>query len=516
MARTSLIFLALAWLSQLAIAGGYTSRGPFDPVVIFTNIENDSDTGTVPDLPNLTFQRTTTTGNPFRLRLASEGGHWVLDASLSEGFNCVIKGQGLDRGTFATILRSGTTAPFTSGTNMVISSVRQSFHTDVSNDGRVGLTYRTAGTTQNPGYASAAVYDSGTFTEVYNSNMGFPGFPSLSVYRLTDFNFVESDSSFALGFVPVTPNTSSTHARLLQIGGHTIAAGPGATNGFVPELAQATAPTPLPGEDPQFLISCGNLRVSDNGVNSAYGAGLPGTTTVGSQIGVLVFNGAIVLRAGATVPGIPPQFPVSGLGNIEVSDAGYIYRFSDTSGKMNVSTEDGIVARSGNPIGLRYPGVLWTNGINGVAINNFGEYAISSGDAITGGHGLLVSHASTNRIELNRNDYIDVDDDGYLNDQDYRAGQIASDSLSIDSNLNATYVVHLMSGTSNNYVGYALVKQKLQLPGDVDRSTEVDAADIDLVIANFGGDDQNFDVDGSGEVDAADIDIVIANFGRSN
>ncbi len=58
--------------------------------------------------------------------------------------------------------------------------------------------------------------------------------------------------------------------------------------------------------------------------------------------------------------------------------------------------------------------------------------------------------------------------------------------------------------------------------GDVDGSGEVDAADIDQVIADFGNTwpggagSQNSDVDNSGEVDAADIDIVIANFGGTD
>ncbi len=55
--------------------------------------------------------------------------------------------------------------------------------------------------------------------------------------------------------------------------------------------------------------------------------------------------------------------------------------------------------------------------------------------------------------------------------------------------------------------------------GDVDNSGEVDAADIDDVIAAFGQTPGSFleaDVDGSGEVDAADIDIVIANFGATD
>ncbi len=52
--------------------------------------------------------------------------------------------------------------------------------------------------------------------------------------------------------------------------------------------------------------------------------------------------------------------------------------------------------------------------------------------------------------------------------------------------------------------------------GDADASGEVDAADIDLIIADFGGSGAMTDVDGSGEVDAADIDIVIANFGSAD
>lgn len=49
--------------------------------------------------------------------------------------------------------------------------------------------------------------------------------------------------------------------------------------------------------------------------------------------------------------------------------------------------------------------------------------------------------------------------------------------------------------------------------GDCDGSGEVDAADIDVVIAQFGSMGGTGDVDLSGEVDAADIDICIANFG---
>ncbi len=70
-------------------------------------------------------------------------------------------------------------------------------------------------------------------------------------------------------------------------------------------------------------------------------------------------------------------------------------------------------------------------------------------------------------------------------------------------------VINVNLTGSNQVVGSVTMQN-----GDVDNSGEVDAADIDEVIADFGDTTNNpSDVDVSGEVDAADIDIVIANFG---
>ena len=66
----------------------------------------------------------------------------------------------------------------------------------------------------------------------------------------------------------------------------------------------------------------------------------------------------------------------------------------------------------------------------------------------------------------------------------------------------------VLAGTGATGINFALPN------GDVDDSTEVDAADIDAVIAAFGNTGNVLgDVDGTLEVDAADIDVVIANFG---
>lgn len=71
--------------------------------------------------------------------------------------------------------------------------------------------------------------------------------------------------------------------------------------------------------------------------------------------------------------------------------------------------------------------------------------------------------------------------------------------------------------TTVNLTGSDVIKDLTLRNGDVDNTGEVDAADIDAVIAAFGSAGQPVtDVDMSGEVDAADIDIVISNFGETD
>jgi len=77
---------------------------------------------------------------------------------------------------------------------------------------------------------------------------------------------------------------------------------------------------------------------------------------------------------------------------------------------------------------------------------------------------------------------------------------------------------YLRKKVGANLIGLNLNVGPVRLTnGDVDNSGEVDAADIDAVIAAFGSTDLgNADVDNSGEVDAADIDTVIENFGATD
>ena len=83
-------------------------------------------------------------------------------------------------------------------------------------------------------------------------------------------------------------------------------------------------------------------------------------------------------------------------------------------------------------------------------------------------------------------------------------------TLVLDGSSFLKRVVPITLTGSNQVIGtVALVN------GDVDGTGEVDAADLDQVIAAFGNMGDNVeDVDVNDEVDAADIDIVIGNFGN--
>ena len=92
---------------------------------------------------------------------------------------------------------------------------------------------------------------------------------------------------------------------------------------------------------------------------------------------------------------------------------------------------------------------------------------------------------------------------------DVPASATGAAELVLDGSSFLKRVVSINLTGSNQAIGNATMQN-----GDVDGTGEVDAADIDQVIAAFGNMGDNVeDVDVSDEVDAADIDIVIANFG---
>ena len=129
-------------------------------------------------------------------------------------------------------------------------------------------------------------------------------------------------------------------------------------------------------------------------------------------------------------------------------------------------------------------------------VNRTVNWAIKQG-TVTAASGSMVTNTATVNFSVNLPDSIQ----GY-SIWEWDAGSSLKEKLII-----------IMPGTS---FGFGTVNL---LNGDADHSGEVDAIDIDDVIANFGNTypgpgNVDADVDGTGEVDATDIDIVIACFGN--
>ncbi|MFG0292831.1 MAG: PQQ-dependent sugar dehydrogenase [Phycisphaerales bacterium JB050] len=74
----------------------------------------------------------------------------------------------------------------------------------------------------------------------------------------------------------------------------------------------------------------------------------------------------------------------------------------------------------------------------------------------------------------------------------------------------------ILDGSESDTDGNGIIDScETSCEGDVTGDNNVDLADLNLVLANFGSSTSEGDVDGNGEVDLADLNLVLANFGSS-
>jgi hypothetical protein len=70
-------------------------------------------------------------------------------------------------------------------------------------------------------------------------------------------------------------------------------------------------------------------------------------------------------------------------------------------------------------------------------------------------------------------------------------------------------------GTTLNFTDLTIVIEGGSCPGDTDGDGEVNLADLNLVLANFGQNSSDGDTNGDGVVDLSDLNVVLAAFGTS-
>lgn len=270
--------------------------------------------------------------------------------------------------------------------------------------------------------------------------------------------------------------------------------------------------------------------------NSFIYQGLVGTgTTTANGVAVVVVDNQVVAQAGFALPGSINVTPVAtssaftagvATGGSCISSRNRYYAFS---GALSGGTDFAAFGQVGGAKRFIFEGEpvatgsseIWsatTNVFSGTAINSYGEYVVcglTNNPDSTLNYVVVLNNGYCSKVVYRRSDAIDLDGNG-LADDNLAFQAIASDNLMFCDNNRLFLGCTLRTNTATT-TGLSQIVIDLPITGDVDGSGEVDAVDIDVVIAAFGSTTSGIaeDIDCSGEVDAVDIDITIANFGRT-
>ena len=269
--------------------------------------------------------------------------------------------------------------------------------------------------------------------------------------------------------------------------------------------------------------------MSGNGLNTIYQGLLQNVGTETATSPAILVNNAVVVRQLGPVNGVSALAQtINSAGVAQVSNAGWVTRFSLNDGANDQTRTDvvyrnsAILAKTGDAVATgsseNWNGTFAASPQNqtfsNVALNNFGETLIAGWTNAQSNNEVLVLNDRYKQIVVARfGDPIDLDGNGQFDD-DATIAAFLTDRAVLADNLAAYYVVRVATG-AGVVRGQAFIRQLLPIPGDVDGSGEVDLTDIDLVIANYLTSNAQFDIDLSGEVDLTDVDIAIANYLRA-
>ncbi len=473
------------------------------PKVLFSTLAT-SPTSDLPGYPGVKFVTTLS-----RIYASPNGRFFSMTGiQPSSGRSLTIGEIGVP-GTYTTIAKTG--EPWFFGSGLTISDIRSI--SGINDNGNVGFNANSTEATSGNEYMLKRV--GGVITVVAKEGDTAPqnGLPFVSGFASTQI-LADNTAIWCTGI-----NSTSlagcifNETAVLAARGITVPTGQGGT------------PAPI------MRFDTDKLRVGQVDNSFIYQAVVGEGSVTANGSSVVAVDNQVVAQTGFSIAGSPVTTLVGSFGAVanggaSISASNRHFAFS---GRFNDGQDFAYIGRVGGSPRFVFEGEPVASGstetwsatgtvFSGTAINSYGEYVIcglTSNPDTTKNFVVVFNNGFFSQVIFRRDDAIDLDGNG-VGDDNLQFQAIASDNLMFCDNNRLFLGATLRSGGGTT-AGLAQIWMDLPITGDVDGSQEVDAADIDNVIAQFGSTTPGIpeDVDGSGEVDAADIDIVIANFGRT-
>jgi hypothetical protein len=489
-----------------AVAGAATAQ--ITP--IFTNITG-APGNVVPGLsngwkPGLTSQFD-------RAYVSPDGQRWVLKGQANEitaNDTIVVVGSGPSR-TGAQLIMQEQVTPI----DGVLFPESLDQQMGINNAGQVALAINTLGGTTID--ETIVRYSSGTgLTLVAQEGTNYASlFPGNNLGITLDSPSITSDGTVAFRGVYATGASqpdfpAAGQANFLFLG-----------DGFI---AREGVTIPTGADFPWDNFTSGAYFVNSDGTK--YLAAGDDESTPLTQDGILVHNGAVVIREGTPIlDGVFPstialEYAMSGNGDHWIirgsaSGTGVVGDYAIVNGTLVASTDQPVTPGSFE----FFDDAPFANCFFSIAINNNGDYVIGGTTTALDPTANAILVLNGQQIVVREGDPVDLNENGDPNDDGVFISVFNNDDAFLTDDLGYYFMADLRDGTGAN-VGQAFLFIDLSGLGsdcppcaaDYDNNGGVDGGDLGAFFADFEAGETCADVDGNGGVDGGDLGFFFGVF----
>ncbi len=304
-------------------------------------------------------------------------------------------------------------------------------------------------------------------------------------------------------------------------------------NGFAQNNVTTVTNFAGDGIDIVTNIAAGMFYTTTDGSSYGYGGDVSGAPT-----NAVIINDKVALRQGQAIPGSTALFndgnalrahgtSIYVRGSTTLPTGGFLWR-DDT---LLVGPETAITneVTSG-------PAETWVGGFSGFAANRKGDWVLagkSNRDAAE--DDVMVLNGTT--VIVREGDPVDVDGNGMFDDDAFIGRGVntnsawVTDSIGLSDDGWVYFLANIRNGAgqdiqSNPSFGTpnallrvrAFTPPPVDCPGDANGDNMIDAADLSVLLSNFGGPaagPEFGDFNGDGQCDGADLSVLLSQFGTT-